>query len=121
MSIKKTLVLGASSNPLQYSHLAVKQLTMAGHPVEAIGRDEFKIDSINVGTKQQAFEGIDTITIYLNADRQKAYEAYMLSLQPKRIIFNPGAENSSFFAIAASKEIETLDACTLVMLTIGTY
>jgi len=121
MPSKKTLVLGASSNPAQYSHLAVKKLLAAGHPVEAIGRDAFKIDDVLVGTTPQHIDGIDTVTIYLNMDRQKAYEAYILSLHPKRIIFNPGAENPSFFVEASSKGIETLDACTLVMLTIGTY
>lgn len=121
MSPKKTLVLGASANPEQYSHIAVKKLVDAGHPVEAIGRGGFKIDGIIVGTIQQPFEGIHTVTIYLNLDRQKAYEAYILSLHPKRIIFNPGAENPSFFTTASSQGIDTLNACTLVMLSIGTY
>lgn len=121
MSTKKTLVLGASSNPAQYSHLAVKKLVAAGHPVEAIGRDVFMIDGVPVGNSQQQYEGIDTVTIYLNMDRQKAYMEYILSLNPKRIIFNPGAENPAFFAMASSKGIQTLDACTLVMLSIGTY
>lgn len=121
MSSKKTLVLGASSNPSQYSHLAVKKLVAAGHPVEAIGRDAFMIDGVSVGNSQQHLEGIDTVTIYLNVDRQKAYEAYILSLNPRRIIFNPGAENPSFFIEATNKEIEALEACTLVMLAAGTY
>lgn len=121
MSSKKTLVLGASSNPAQYSHLAVKKLVAAGHPVEAIGREAFIIDEVHVGITPQHHEGIDTVTIYLNKDRQKAYEAYILSLHPRRIIFNPGAENPAFFIEASSKGIETLDACTLVMLTIGAY
>jgi len=121
MSIKKTLVLGASSNPEQFSHLAVKKLVAASHPVEAIGRDVFMIDGVPVGNSQQHHEGIDTVTIYLNVDRQKAYETYILSLNPKRIIFNPGAENPSFFTEARNKGIEVLEACTLVMLSVGTY
>ncbi len=121
MSIKKTLVLGASSNPAQYSHLAVKKLLAAGHSVEAIGRDVFQIDGVQVANTKQQHEGIDTITIYLNKDRQKEYEAYLLSLHPKRIIFNPGAENPAFFAMASSAGIETIEGCTLVMLSVGSF
>ena len=121
MSSKKTLVLGASSNPAQYSHLAVKKLVASGHPVEAIGRDAFMIDHVSVGNSQQHHEDIDTVTIYLNMDRQKAYQEYIFSLCPKRIIFNPGAENPSFFLEATNKGIDTLNACTLVMLSAGTY
>jgi hypothetical protein len=59
--------------------------------------------------------------MYLNASRQAEYEDYILSLHPKRIIFNPGAENPSFSEKAKQQGIEVLDACTLVMLSVGTY
>jgi predicted CoA-binding protein len=121
MPNKKTLVIGASTNPAQYSHLAVKKLLAAGHGVEAIGREEFYIENISIATTMSPFEGIDTVTIYLNADRQKAYQEYILSLEPKRIIFNPGAENPDFLKEATNKGIDTLEACTLVMLSAGTY
>jgi len=121
MPNKKTLVIGASTNPTQYSHLAVRKLLTAGHQVEAIGREGFNIENISIGTTMSPFEGVDTVTIYLNADRQKSYEEYILSLHPKRIIFNPGAENPSFFKEATHKGIDTLEACTLVMLSAGTY
>jgi len=121
MPNKKTLVIGTSTNPVQYSHLAVKKLLSAGHDVEAIGREEFNIENITVGTTMSPLEGIDTVTIYLNADRQIAYQEYILSLQPKRIIFNPGAENPSFYREAIKKGIDTVEACTLVMLSAGTY
>ena len=121
MPNKKTLVIGASTNPAQYSHLAIKKLLAAGHGVEAIGREIFNIENISIGATMSPFEGIDTVTIYLNADRQKAYQEYILSLHPKRIIFNPGTENPSFFKEAIEKGIDALDACTLVMLSAGTY
>ena len=121
MPNKKTLVIGASTNPVQYSHLAVRKLLAAGHQVVAIGREEFTIENISVSTTMSHFEGVDTVTIYLNADRQKAYQEYILSLEPKRIIFNPGAENPDFLKEATNKGIDTLEACTLVMLSAGTY
>lgn len=121
MPNKKTLVIGASTNPAQYSHLAVRKLLSSGHDVEAIGREEFNIENIVIGTKMSPFVGIDTVTIYLNAERQKAYQEYILSLHPRRIIFNPGAENSAFFEEATNMGINALNACTLVMLSAGTF
>jgi predicted CoA-binding protein len=121
MIAKKTLVLGASSNPEQYSHMAVKKLLAAGHPVEAIGKEPFLLAGVAVKATQESFSEIHTVTLYMNASRQSAYEAYILSLHPKRIIFNPGAENSSFFDASKELGIEVLNACTLVMLSTGAY
>lgn len=121
MELKKTLVIGASSNPEQYSNMAIKRLVAAGQPVEAIGRSSFEIDGVHVHDSQYQFENIHTITLYLNPQRQEEYESYILSLHPKRIIFNPGAENEQLKEKAQKAGIETLNACTLVMLSIDAY
>lgn len=121
MTSKKTLVLGASSKPEQYSNLAVRKLVSAGHPVEAIGREAFSIDELHVRTQPELFTDIHTVTLYLNSSRQASYEDYILSLHPKRIIFNPGAENPPFFEKARQNGIEVIEACTLVMLSVGTF
>jgi predicted CoA-binding protein len=121
MTPKKTLVLGASSKPEQYSNLAVRNLLSAGHPVEAIGREEFAIGAVHVQATPASFDNIHTVTLYLNASRQADFEDYILSLHPKRIIFNPGAENPTFSEKARKNGIEAIDACTLVMLSVGTY
>jgi predicted CoA-binding protein len=121
MTPKKTLVLGASSKPEQYSNMAVRNLLSAGHPVEAIGRDVFTIGPVIVKSNPEPLTDIHTVTMYLNASRQAEYQDYILSLHPKRIIFNPGAENPSFSDKAQQQGIEVLDACTLVMLSVGTY
>jgi predicted CoA-binding protein len=63
-----------------------------------------------------SIEGVDTITLYLRAELQAAWQDYLLSLHPKRIIFNPGTENIEFENRAESIGIETIEACTLVML-----
>ncbi len=118
---KKTLVLGASPKAYQYSHEAVKRLLKTGHPVEAIGRSPFILESVQVETGMPELVGIHTITLYLNKDRQKEYEDYLLSLHPQRIIFNPGAENPDLYKKALEMGIEPLEACTLVMLSAGTY
>lgn len=121
MTPKKTLVIGASAKPEQYSSMAVRNLLSAGHPVEAIGREEFTIGTVHVKSEKGLFDDIHTVTLYLNAMRQAEYEEYILSLHPKRIIFNPGAENPQFSEKARKNGIEAIDACTLVMLSVGTF
>ena len=118
---KKTLVLGASQNPQRYSNMAVNKLTAHQHPVVAIGRREGRINDITIIKERPELDDIDTVTLYLNPDNQKPYYDYILSLNPKRIIFNPGAENEELERLAKKKGIATMDACTLVLLSIGQY
>ncbi len=121
MHPKKTLVLGASGNPSRYSYLAIQRLRLYGHPVVAIGRVITRVADVNVGTVQEAFDGIDTVTLYLNPQHQREYYDYILSLRPKRIIFNPGAENAELAHLATGKGIATEEACTLVLLSTHQY
>ncbi len=121
MQQKKTLVLGASENPDRYSNMAVKKLTAHQHPVAAIGAKVGAIGDTVIEKEKKPLEGIDTVTLYLNAQRQKEYYDYILSLQPKRIIFNPGAENDELAELAESKGIKAQEACTLVLLSTGQY
>ena len=118
---KKTLVLGASANPSRYSYLAIKSLRFKGHPVEAIGLKDAVVEGVQIHKEKQAFEDIDTVTLYLSAERQKEYYGYILSLKPKRIIFNPGAENDELYDLAQANQIYPQEACTLVMLSTGQY
>jgi uncharacterized protein len=118
---KKTVVLGASGNPSRYSHLAIQRLRQLGHPVVAIGRRKGVVGDVPVITDKKAFEGVDTVTLYLNPDHQKEYYDFILSLNPKRIIFNPGAENDELAKMAKEKNINPMDACTLVLLSTGQY
>jgi len=120
-SKKKTLVLGASNNPARYSYLAIHRLRRYGHPVVAIGRKNTLVNDVPIFREKKEFDGVDTITLYLNADHQKEYYDYIISLKPKRIIFNPGAENAELSALARKNNIQPLEACTLVMLSTGEY
>ena len=118
---KKTLILGASENPERYSNKAYYKLTQHGYAVELLGKAVGKIESHSIQTGFPKLENIDTITLYLNPSNQEKYYEYLLSLNPKRIIFNPGTENMVFEKMAKEKGIETLQACTLVLLSIGAY
>ena len=118
---KKTLVLGASDNPSRYSYLAVQRLRNHGHPVVAVGRKNTKVADVIIETEQLKFENIDTVTLYLNPLHQQEYYDYIFSLNPKRIIFNPGAENDELAEMAKQKGIQPVEACTLVMLSTNQY
>jgi len=121
MKSKKTMVLGASDNPARYSYIAINKLKAYGHPVVAIGRKKTTVNNIEVMTGTPKQDHIDTITLYLNPTNQIPYYDYILSLQPERIIFNPGTENPELEAMANEKGIDTMEACTLVMLSTGQY
>jgi len=118
---KKTVVLGASANPSRYSYLAINRLTAHQHPVVAIGQREGVIGDVKIQTQRPDETGVDTITLYLNPTNQKPYYDYILSLKPKRIIFNPGTENDELYELAKQQGIKTIEACTLVMLSTGQY
>lgn len=119
--MKKTLVLGATDNPARYAYLAVERLLRYGHEVIPVGQKEANVLGLKVQKGQPAIVGVDTITLYLNPKNQTQYYSYILSLKPKRIIFNPGAENPELEKLALENGIETMDACTLVMLSAGQY
>jgi predicted CoA-binding protein len=120
-SPKHTLVLGASDNPARYSHMAIERLRQGGHPVKAVGRKHSIVGDVPIETATKEWMDIHTVTLYLNPDHQKPYEDYILSLDPDRIIFNPGAENPDLEKRAREKGIQTMNACTLVMLSTGQY
>ncbi|HEY2727318.1 MAG TPA: CoA-binding protein [Parafilimonas sp.] len=118
---KKTVVLGASPNPSRYSYLAVNRLLAHGHKVIPIGRRKGKINNADIITEPIQSENVDTITLYLNAQNQKQYYNYILSLHPNRIIFNPGAENEELAKLAIQNSIEPIEACTLVLLSTNQF
>ena len=118
---KKTVVLGASSNPARYSYLAVQRLRAHQHPVVAIGRRVGRVADVDIIKEQESQPDFDTVTLYLNPKNQVEYYDYILSLHPKRIIFNPGTENDELIQKARENNIKPVIACTLVMLSTGQY
>lgn len=119
--MKKTLVLGASANPNRYSYMAMNDLRRKGHEVIAIGSRSGKVNDVEIEVATEPIEELDTVTLYLNPANQKPYYDYILEQKPKRIIFNPGTENAELAQKAKEKGIQTLNACTLVMLSTGQY
>jgi predicted CoA-binding protein len=118
---KKTLVIGASTDPSRYSFLAANKLVSHKHEIELLGVKEGIVAGKEINTEKDKFENIDTVTLYVNPQRQSEYFDYVAALNPRRVIFNPGTENPTFEDFLTEKGIEPIEACTLVMLTTGQY
>ncbi len=118
---KKTVVLGASDNPDRYSYLAIQKLRANQHDVIAIGRNKSIVADVVIETEPVIANDVDTVTLYLNPTLQKKYYDYILSLKPKRIVFNPGTENDELSELAFQNNIQPIMACTLVMLGTNQY
>lgn len=118
---KKTLVLGASTNPSRYSNLAINSLVKNNHPVVAVGLKEGIVAGVEILTGQPQDENIDTVTLYLNSKNQEQYYDYILNLKPKRVVFNPGTENAELHQLLQKNGIEAEVACTLVLLGTNQY
>lgn len=118
---KSTLVIGASTNPERYSFKAIHLLKEYNHEIFAYGSKVGQVADINITTDQTFYPNLNTVTLYINPMRQKDLYAYIISLHPRRIIFNPGAENVELAELANAHGIETVEACTLVLLRTNQY
>lgn len=118
---KKTVVIGASDKPDRYSNKATLSLQKHGHDVVPVGIRSGEINGLPILKGKPAIEDVDTITLYIGPQNQPEWYDYVISLKPKRVVFNPGTENPDFEKLLQEKHIETIEACTLVMLSIGNY
>ncbi|MCF6356619.1 MAG: CoA-binding protein [Draconibacterium sp.] len=121
MTDKKTLVIGGSENPARYSNMAIRALRKNDVEVVSIAKRVGKVLDVEIQTNFPKDENIHTVTMYIGAQRQPEYYNQLLELKPKRVIFNPGAENDYFTEILENKGIETIVGCTLVMLSTGQF
>ena len=121
MTNKKTLVIGASTNPARYSYLAVHSLRRNGHDVVALAKKEGCLLYISIQTNFPENKDIHTVTMYVGPNRQDEYYQQIIDLKPERVIFNPGTENPLFKELLKENEIEAVEACTLVMLNTGQF
>lgn len=119
--MKRTLILGASTNPARYSFLAANRLVQHGHPVILLGLKEGQAAGNQILTGKPEVKDIDTVTLYIGPQHQPEWYNYILSLHPKRVIFNPGTENPEFEQLLEQNGILAEEACTLVLLSIGRY
>ncbi len=121
MNGKKTIVLGASTNPQRYAYKATERLKNKGHHVIPVGIKEGEIFDLPIITDKRLFEDVDTITLYIGPKNQTDWFQYIVSTQPKRVIFNPGTENKDMKKLLSDNDIAYEEGCTLVMLQSGQY
>jgi predicted CoA-binding protein len=112
------VIIGATANQSRYAYLAADMLTEYEHEIvpvsiktgEVMGREILDL------RKKPPIENVDTVTLYIGTLNQPEWYDYILSLKPKRIIFNPGTENPELEKLAEERGIEAVEGCTLVML-----
>lgn len=120
--MKKTLVLGASSNPERYAYKATLALKKNNHPVIPVGLRKGMIGDQEILTNNPLIKDVDTLTLYVGPKNQPVYYDYIIKqINPKRIILNPGTENTELINLAKAAGIEVEIACTLVLLSIKNY
>ena len=120
--MKKTLIMGASTNPTRYAYMAAERLLARGIDIELLGRRSGEVLEHSIKTESaEISQDIHTVTMYLSEQNQKDYEEFILNLEPVRVIFNPGAENPEFQKQLEDKGVEVVEGCTLVMLGTGQF
>ncbi len=119
--MEKTIVLGATDNPDRYSCKAVKALLRNDYEVVALGFRAGTIKETEILTGMPHVENVDTVLIYMGVKKQKEFYEYIQSLKPRRVIFNPGAENPELQDILKSQGIEIVKDCALIMINTDAY
>jgi predicted CoA-binding protein len=116
------VVLGATSKEDRYAFLAMQRLQERGYKAIPVNPafDEV-LGETCYGSITEVPEPIDTVTMYLGAARSTPLAQEIIKAKPRRIIFNPGAENPQLAAEAEARGIEVVSGCTLVMLQSGMF
>ena len=115
------MVLGASPNPVRFSHKAVKSLLRHEREVVAVGFKNGLIGELEILVGKPRIENVDTVSMYIGSSRQTEYYDYIISLKPRRVIFNPGTVNPEFMGRLQREGIEPVNACMLVLLHEGEF
>lgn len=118
---KRTIVLGASEDPTRYASICISRLKENGHEAIPVGLNSGEIHDLKIHTIEDQFSDVDTVTMYVGPRNQPYWYDFILAQKPKRIIFNPGAENKELVELARENGIDTVNACTLVMLSLGNF
>lgn len=121
MKTKKTVVVGASPDSHRYSYRAVNALAGKGYDVTAVGLHGGNIGDFQIHTDFVPVPNVDTVTLYVHPRNQGYWKDYIRSLNPRRVVFNPGTENPQFQRELEEEGIIADESCTLVMLSVGTY
>lgn len=119
--MKKTLIIGATTNPDRYAYKAAENLKRHNHPIVPVGIREGEVFGEKIINTKEIQKDIDTITLYVSPENQKDWYDYIIKTNPKRIIFNPGTENAELQKLLSENNIAFEEACTLVLLNTNQY
>jgi len=115
-------VLGASNKTDRYSYKAVMLLKEKGHAPYPVHPTLLAIEGIPMfASLRQVPVSLDVVTLYLGPDNQARVSEEIIQSRPRRVIFNPGAENPELAERLRAVGIEALNACTLVLLKTGQF
>ncbi|AZZ36048.1 CoA-binding protein [Bdellovibrio sp. qaytius] len=119
---EKVVILGASDNPERFAHKALVMLKQHGHEPILVHPTLKEILGLTVHADLDSVpRPIDTLTMYVNPRISVNLKEKIISLNPRRVIFNPGSENPAIEFALKKTGIDTIHACTLVMLSTGQY
>lgn len=118
---KTTLLIGGSTKSHRFSNKAIRSLREHSIPTFAIGLREGMVGDVRIEKPFPVLPLIHTITMYVGPQNQHVYYDFIKNTKPVRIIFNPGTENDNFEAELKESGVDVVRACTLVMLSAGTY
>lgn len=119
--MKRTLIVGATTNPDRYAYKAAHKLTDHGHEIVPFGIKKGEVAGEAILNSWDTIEEIDTVTLYVGPKNQPDYYQKIIDVKPKRVIFNPGTENPEFQEQLSANGIAFEEACTLVLLSVGNY
>ncbi len=118
-------IIGASNNPERYAYKALLSLKAKGHTPLPVNPSLELIEGVKCFSSLQEIidqeKNVDTVTLYVRPDISTNLEEILITLSPKRVIFNPGTENPSLQKSLKAQGIEALEACTLVMLNTNQF
>lgn len=115
-------VVGASPNEERYSNMAMRLLKEKGHnPIPVAPKHERICGAEVHASLRDVPQAVDTVSMYVAPARQETILDEIAELAPRRVIFNPGAENPQAYARLEADGIEVVEACTLVLLRTGQF
>lgn len=122
-AMKKTVIIGASPNPSRYAYVVAGMLSERKIPFVPVGIKKGQLYGEEILDLRQKpdIPDVHTVTMYLGPHNQPEWYEYILSLNPERIVFNPGTENPEFFELAKKQGVEVAVACNLVLLSTGQF
>lgn len=117
----RVLILGATNNPDRYAYKAAHRLINSGHEIIPVGIKKGDLFGVNIINNKLIQDDIDTITLYLGQKNQIEWYDYILDTKPRRVIFNPGAENQELEFKLKDQGVLVENNCTLVMLSLDIF